>query len=128
MSFSCVFTCKWTGAWRAIICTSMLPAGGASSSSAMRGKVESLIACLHPSTVLQAQAAEELANAALALSHYQAATDADEVDLDLIESLLAYICEVRFAVALLLLAVLQAVFCPCLRDKSAGLHLRGVPG
>ena len=44
---------------------------------------------------LQAQAAEELANAALALSHYQAATDADEVDLDLIESLLAYICEVR---------------------------------
>lgn len=44
---------------------------------------------------MQAQAAEELANAALVLSHYQAATDADEVDLDLIESLLAYICEVR---------------------------------
>lgn len=46
-------------------------------------------------SLLQAQGAEELANAALALSHYQAATDADEVDLDLIESLLSYICEVR---------------------------------
>lgn len=45
-------------------------------------------------SILQAQAAEELANAALALSHYQAATDADEVDLDLIESLLSYISEV----------------------------------
>jgi hypothetical protein len=43
----------------------------------------------------QALAAEELAGAALALSHYQAQTDADEVDLGLIESLLQYICEVR---------------------------------
>ncbi|KAL4422956.1 hypothetical protein ABPG75_009153 [Micractinium tetrahymenae] len=41
----------------------------------------------------QALAAEELANAALALSAYQAATDADEVDLGLIEALLQYICE-----------------------------------
>lgn len=44
----------------------------------------------------QALAAEELAGAALALSHYQAQTDADEVDLDLIEVLLQYICEVRW--------------------------------
>lgn len=53
-----------------------------------------LTCCAATPSILQAQAAEELANAALALSHYQAATDADEVDLDLIESLLSYICEV----------------------------------
>ncbi|KAL4451226.1 hypothetical protein ABPG77_009298 [Micractinium sp. CCAP 211/92] len=41
----------------------------------------------------QALAAEELANAALALSAYQAATDADEVDLGLTEALLQYICQ-----------------------------------
>ena len=40
----------------------------------------------------QTAAAEELASTALALSHYQAMTDADEVDLDLIELLLCYIC------------------------------------
>lgn len=43
--------------------------------------------------LVQALAAEELANAALALSAYQAATDADEVDLGLIEALLQYICQ-----------------------------------
>ncbi|GAB4819950.1 hypothetical protein N2152v2_006996 [Parachlorella kessleri] len=37
--------------------------------------------------------AEELANNALALSHYQTNNDADEVDIDLIESLLNYICD-----------------------------------
>jgi HrpA-like RNA helicase len=40
----------------------------------------------------QARAADELASSALALSHYQSNTDADEVDLDLIEALLSYIC------------------------------------
>ena len=43
----------------------------------------------------QALAAEELSNAALALSHYQSQIDADEVDLDLMEMLLMYICEVQ---------------------------------
>ena len=41
------------------------------------------------------QAAEQAGSAvetALAVSRYQAATDADEVDLDLIEALLLYIC------------------------------------
>lgn len=46
----------------------------------------------------QARAADELASSALALSHYQSNTDADEVDLDLIEALLSYICgEGKFA-------------------------------
>ncbi|EFN52009.1 hypothetical protein CHLNCDRAFT_139551 [Chlorella variabilis] len=40
-----------------------------------------------------AAAAEELANAALALSHYQAQTNADEVDVDLIHLLLMYACQ-----------------------------------
>ena len=47
--------------------------------------------------MLQALASEEMAGAALALSHYQSNTDADEVDLDLIELLLLYICEVHAA-------------------------------
>jgi len=46
----------------------------------------------------QAKAADELASSALALSHYQSNTDADEVDLDLIEALLSYISgEGRFS-------------------------------
>ena len=40
----------------------------------------------------QARSANELASSALALSHYQSNTDADDVDLDLIEALLSYIC------------------------------------
>jgi ATP-dependent RNA helicase DHX36 len=40
----------------------------------------------------QAAAADELASSALALSHYQANTDADDVDLGLLEALLCYIC------------------------------------
>jgi HrpA-like RNA helicase len=40
----------------------------------------------------QEKAANDLASSALALSHYQSNTDADEVDLDLIEALLSYIC------------------------------------
>ena len=50
-----------------------------------------------PALPCQALAAEELSNAALALSHYQSQIDADEVDLDLMEMLLMYICEVRKA-------------------------------
>ena len=45
-----------------------------------------------------AAAAEELANAALALSHYQAQTNADEVDVDLIHLLLMYACQVGVGV------------------------------
>ena len=51
--------------------------------------------------LLQALASEEMAGAALALSHYQSNTDADEVDLDLIELLLLYICEVCMHATLL---------------------------
>ena len=40
----------------------------------------------------EAAAAEELANSALALSHYQSNTDTDEVDLLMIRSLLEFIC------------------------------------
>ena len=45
-----------------------------------------------PHSSMQLAAAEELAASALALSHYQSMNDADEVDLDLIEQLLLYIC------------------------------------
>ena len=40
----------------------------------------------------QAAAADALASSALALSHYQSNTDADEVDIGLIEALLSYVC------------------------------------
>jgi ATP-dependent RNA helicase DHX36 len=40
----------------------------------------------------EAAAAEELANSALALSHYQSNTDTDEVDLLMIRSLLEFVC------------------------------------
>jgi hypothetical protein len=52
-----------------------------------------LTSCFPPAP--QAAAAEELASAALALSHYQSKTDAEEVDLDLIELLLTYVCQAR---------------------------------
>lgn len=65
----------------------------------------------------QAVTAEELANAALALSAYQASTDADEVDLGLTEALLQYICEVRGGclppLPLLLLAAHPHTLVPC---------------
>lgn len=59
-------------------------------------RFRSLRPCTHCAelSAAQALAAEELANAALVLSHYQGQTDADEVDLDLMEALLQYICQV----------------------------------